>query len=774
MADRLHVFGIRHHGPGSAFSVLRELEQLSPEEVLIEGPPEAEPLLPFTIAGLRPPVALLLHAHDDPANGSFFPFAEWSPEWVAMQWAQRRRVPVRLIDMPAAHRLTLPPRDHGGRPDPLVHLARLAGYEDVEAWWNGLVEERQPTSGSMFPALEQAMSALREAAADGWLPEPVEDPTATPEAEGPEVPDRLGPSSAHGDSDEREGPSEDWVEARREAFMRKGVRAALSRTEGPVAVVVGAWHAPAVRPDGFTKVADRKLLSGLAKVKVAATWVPWSDRRLTFASGYGAGVTAPGWYRTLWGARAHEPQGVSARRLATLWQVRVARVLRSKDLASAPSSVIDAVRLTEHLAAIRGLSMPGLPELRDASLATLCFGEDDRWRVVEDALLVGQRIGEVPASVPQMPLAADLARQQKKLRLKPEDERRELSLDLRTKSGRGRSVLLHRLLRIDVPWGMEADSGGSRGTFREKWSLQWDPELSIRLADALRWGSTIEAAATARTIHETESSSSLEEIAKRVRASLMADLPDASARGVRRLQEVSATGADVPSICRAVPPLVDILRYGTARELPAEGLNDLVQGLIDKTHVGLQHATRNLDAAAAESMHATLVAYDRAIGLHRDGAYQGAWWAALARAAEDEEGTPRIQGFGSRRLKDVGHWSEGRVERMLASILSPGVALTRAAGWLEGFLGDAGQILLHDPKLFRLVDQWLVSLDEDGLMEALPLMRRASSKFTPGERRQLLEHVQGLRQRADADVLDVDLQAFRRGEALLDTILGIE
>ena len=43
----IHLFGIRHHGPGSARSVLSALTSLQPDIILLEGPVEAEAILPF-------------------------------------------------------------------------------------------------------------------------------------------------------------------------------------------------------------------------------------------------------------------------------------------------------------------------------------------------------------------------------------------------------------------------------------------------------------------------------------------------------------------------------------------------------------------------------------------------------------------------------------------------------------------------------------------------------------------------------------------------------
>jgi len=60
----VHLFGVRHHGPGCARSLVKALEALQPDCVLIEGPPEADDLLALAGAeGMEPPVALLLPEH---------------------------------------------------------------------------------------------------------------------------------------------------------------------------------------------------------------------------------------------------------------------------------------------------------------------------------------------------------------------------------------------------------------------------------------------------------------------------------------------------------------------------------------------------------------------------------------------------------------------------------------------------------------------------------------------------------------------------------------
>src|SRR6266581_3788437 len=108
MDERLHLFGVRHHGPGSAASLVAALDRLDPAAVLIEGPSDTNDLLHYAaLPGMQPPIALLVHSADEPGLASFFPFAVFSPEWRALMWALKRDRPVRFIDWPAASALAL-------------------------------------------------------------------------------------------------------------------------------------------------------------------------------------------------------------------------------------------------------------------------------------------------------------------------------------------------------------------------------------------------------------------------------------------------------------------------------------------------------------------------------------------------------------------------------------------------------------------------------------------------------------------------------------------
>ena len=801
--DRSHLLGIRHHGPGSARSVLAALDAAAPAIVLIEGPPDADLMIPFAASdAMVPPVALLVHAQDDPANSSFFPFAEFSPEWQALRWALARARPVRFIDLPMSIRLAEraaarpqtaepgadsadgspapepalavpapkePAAESGPDPsaaetdqaatdqlasvrrDPLGYLAQIAGYDDGEAWWNALIE--QGAHGpEIFTAIEAAMTALRSEI----------DVTARwPEAEA-------------------------RVERQREAHMRLALADALAETSGAVAVVCGAWHVPALRAKVAAKD-DRALLKGLAKIKVTATWVPWTETRLATHSGYGAGVVSPGWYAHLWREqqrpnRDPEANQLAANSFAARWQARVAALLRKSGRPASTASVIEASRLALSLAALRDLALPGLDEMREASLATLCEGETTPFRLIEQQLVIGQRVGEIDDGVPQMPLAADLARWQRRLKLEPEALDTDISLDLRSEAGLAKSLLLHRLRLINLPWGQALGAGTSRGTFRENWRLRWEPEFSVRLAEALVHGTTVELAASNAAIATATSAKSLDGISLVVRGCLDAGLADAANATIIMLQRQAAASSDIAALASAVPPLADILRYGTARAIPVEPLRLLVTSMTEAVCAGLVYAARNLQAEAAAEMRSQLRALDVAMALIDDAGLTTAWQRALGQMAADGAAHPLLAGFAVRVLYDHGQRDAAVTALDLSRALSPSVPPMSAGDWLDGFLGQNGQILLHDAILRRIIDGWLISVGEDDFTNLLPVLRRGFSAFDRSERRKLLDDVTKLRLEAAVITPHAEVGADRSGHApgfaaalpLLLTILGAD
>lgn len=742
------VYGVRHHGPGSARAVLAALDQQPPDLVLVEGCPELDAVVHLLgEPGMVPPVAGLVYAVDEPRRATFYPLARFSPEWVAIRWALARDVPVRFLDLPATHAFALaaqaeqaavqtaeesaeesaeqgPAPLPGPRPDPIGTLAAAAGYDDPERWWEDAVEQRHDSPAEQFDAIREAMAWIREA--DGRS------------ADDPDVLDN----------------------ARREAWMRRVLRAEVKAApEARIAVVCGAWHAPALVPADFPPVSrDNAILTRLPRTKVAVAWTPWTAARLSLASGYGAGVGAPGWYQHLFDhMTAVEPD---QRGLATSWLVRVARTLREERLDASTASVVEAARLAETLAAVRGRPSVGLSELDDAAETVLCEGSRAPLDLVHQRLVVGQELGTVPDSAPVVPLAADLARQQRSLRLRPSAAAQQVDLDLRRDSQLARSVLLHRLVLLGIGWGELADTGRTTGTFKESWTLEWRPELAVDLVEASLWGTTVAGAAAARVADRAQQSSDLTELAALVGECLTADLPDGVAAVLDALDARAAVQHDVPALLATVEPLARTCRYGDVRGVDTGRVRTVLAATLVRACVGLPMACAGLDEDAADQMASAVSAAQRGLALLDDAELDAAWTAALESVSGPDHVAGGVAGRATRILLDGGHLDSEEAARRMARRLSLAAPAPQAAAWLAGFLAGDAVLLVHDPVLLGLVDAWVAGLDETTFEDLLPLVRRTFSGFSKAERRTIGERVsrlgRGDDETASGSVLDLE------------------
>ncbi|GAA1976672.1 DUF5682 family protein [Terrabacter lapilli] len=736
---RVEVLGVRHHGPGSARSVEHALEELRPDVVVIEGPPELDALVPLAAdPDLVPPVAGLVYVADEPRRAAFYPFASFSPEWVALRWALAHGVDVRFADLPATHALAgaedapgaagaeAPRRRPRERVDPLTALARAAGYDDPERWWEDAVEHRRTSSLAHFAALREAMEGVR--------------------------------GTLEGDDDER-----------REAFMRKVIRTEMRAGRERIAVVCGAYHAPVLDPSSFPPAShDNALLSKLPKVKVAATWAPWSSQRLSYASGYGAGVRSPGWYHHLFVTPDDE--------VVPSWFVRVARTLRDENLDASTASVVEATRLAGALAAVRGRPSVGLAELTDAARAVLTEGADQPLQLIDRTLVIGDELGHVPESTPTVPLASDLARQQKSLRLKASASSTVVQLDLRRESQLARSVLLHRLRVLDVPWGTPVEAGRTMGTFKEAWELEWTPELAVAVIEASLYGTTVRSAAESRIAEAARDAPDLGVLGRLIEECLLADLPEGLRAVVAALAERTARQHDTRALLETIEPLARTCRYGDVRGVDVADVTHVLQTVVVRASVGLRAACSSLDDDGAAAMRTAVEAAHRGIALVDRNDLRDPWTEALVAVGRDENIHGAVAGRVNRLLLDGALLTHADAAARLSRRLSPGTPAPAAAAWLDGFLTGEALLLIHGDDLLTIVDEWLAGATEETFEDLLPLVRRTFSRYQPAERRLIGTHLRDLASgtRTQATTASIDLDRAAPAIAAVARLLGLE
>jgi hypothetical protein len=507
----------------------------------------------------------------------------------------------------------------------------------------------------------------------------------------------------------------------------------------------------------------------LPKIKTAATWVPWTYELLTMASGYGAGVRSPGWYEHVF---AHDSLVLER------WMTRIARMLRAEDIDCSSAHIIESVRLAHALSAMRARPLPDLTDIADAARSVFCHDSDAPMRLIARKLLVGDSLGQVPDSAPQVPLQQDLTRLQKSLRLKPEALEKTIELDLRNETDLARSHLLHRLRLLGIDWGTPKAAGArTKGTFKEPWELRWDPHYAVRIIQAARLGNTVADAACGAVAEQlARSPADLPALAKMLDALLLADLPAALDALLKQIEAVAAVAADVAALMDALPPLARAIRYGTVRQTDTALLSHTVAGVLPRINAGLPPATANLSDDLAAQFAGRIVQVHEAIGLlGADVPGTAEWFDALAHIYPSPNTHGQIQGKAARLLFDASRLTADEVATAMSLALSRASSPNQAAAWLQGFLEHSGLILVHDSKLLAVIDDWVGNIPQDTFDAVLPLLRRTFSTFAPPERRQIgAQLAQGKHlAKAVKEPLELDEERALRVIPVLKAIFGV-
>jgi len=718
MSNPIHIFGIRHHGQGSAKRLHKALQTLEPDCILLEAPQDAEKILDYVAnPRMKTPVAMLIYQPANFQEVSYLPFASFSPEWITMKYGLLQDIPVRFMDLPMSLQYGIDEMERDELKellknqqqtevqlvrDPLAHMASLAGYSDSERWWNTMFEQQDDQL--VFETILEMMQILRSGI----------------------------------------GRMESAETLRREAFMRKSLRKAQKDGFQRIAIVCGAWHSPIFTDlKKYPSTKDNALLKGIKKVKTQATWVPWTYERLVLNRQYGAGVISPAWYELLF---QHQQEETSR------WMTRAARLLRNEKMNASAAHAMEAVRLAETLATMRSLQLPGMEELKEAAITVLCEGSEEKLQLIEQKLIVGDRIGNVPDSVPVVPLQKDLEKQIKTTRLtkywkaidtqwlKATSANPRGGLDFRNEADQAKSHLLHRLNILNIPWGTVQKEGRfDKGSFKEYWKLKWKPDFIIKLIEKSVWGSTIQTAATQYLKQQIEQEAQLDRLSELLETVLYADLPETTNALIQRLREQAALTEDVLMLMNILPPLVNSLRYGTTRQVNLLSIKGLVVELIPRICVGFPPICLNVEEEFAKEIIEKTLAVHTAIHLLEEDDLEQQWYQSLQQIlALKGSLQAKIEGTVVRLLFDRKVLAIEEVKRRMYFNFSIGHPPLEAVLWLEGFLYGSGLLLVHYVELWQILDGWLRQLAHTEFQEMLPLLRRAFSNFSPAERRKIL------------------------------------
>ena len=724
------IFGVRHLSPMGAFHLARFLDSVDPTAVLVEGPSDATPtIVHLADKRTKPPVALLAFTRERPVRSILFPLAEYSPEWVALTWALKKKRVARFIDLPAETFLArsavaqedAPPTDtQAYLADPCEAIARLTGEPDHETWW-----EKHFEHSTAADAYRQAIFAF----------------------------------GAGLRGVDHEGPRRREEILLREAFMRRAIKDTLAEGHDPdrVVVVCGAYHAPVLTAEEPALTDAQR--DALPRAATVLTLMPYSYYRLSAQSGYGAGNGAPGYFQALW----EELRSGSTERLAPRYLSEVAGRLRKAGTLRSSAEVIEAVRLATALAALRGdASAPTLRDLRDAAVTCLSQGDATaitRWL---DDVAVGDALGKVPPGVLRTALQEDFYRSIEDLRLDDYLKDRDQVirgatgkewLDLRedrfTRSAdaafrdRSRSIFLHRLgvLGIGFATNQTTEDDRAQSTFKEVWKARWTPECEIVLVENALCGDSIEVAAVRLFQEKIAAVTGLGDAATLTRRAVECDLPDAMVTALARVQSLAVDDSDFTGLAGAAIELAHLTRYRDVRKLDPAPLRPLVTQLFLRGVLVAPEAAR-CSAEAAGPVGKALADLQSVVLLGDEDSADidpERWSRALDAIADDPFASSHVAGVACALLLERGQITDDVLDRRVAVRLCPGADPGQGAGFFEGLSTRNRYALLSRKSLWSALSAFIEDLDDDAFRRAVVALRRAFARFEVGEARKIAD-----------------------------------
>ena len=722
------LVAVRHHSPACAWALPELLDAFQPDRLLLELPTEFASWLEWLgDPGLTAPVALAAVPDGAPSESmAFYPFADFSPELAAVRWCRGAGVPVEAFDLPVGARHA----DVGAvevlvdEAGPgLADLLRAAGVGDSEDLWDRLVEARAVGAS--------AESVRRAGLLVGWAM-------------------RLAAASGEGVP---------VLDLRRETHMRGVLDRSLQAGER-VAVVVGAFHAPALLPEPWLY---RPAPVGTSAGEVVTSLIPYTFDRLDSRSGYPAGIRDPGWQQGIWQAGG---DGALVRELTGERLVAVCRALRGEGHASGVPDAKEALRLALDLASLRGLAAPGRRELIEAIHSGMGQGElMGRGRALARAMegaLVGRERGVLATGTPRSGLAVSVPELLRTLRLPGPAEEAELPrilrLDpLRSDLDRRRAVALRRLEVCGVPYGQRRVAGPSLGeALTESWDVQWTPATDARVELAGLRGVTLEQACEGmlrlneRRLRGEEGWTAPAVLAA-AEAAAEAGLFALASERLARLMGDFLQEAGLVEVIEALA-LVDRVARGQVPGLPASGdgaftiparvrRDELLAAALAAAE-GVEGSVRDEDARA---LLALVYLVDGSDGL---GSARLGW--LLDRMATG--GSPLIQGTaGALRVlagrttaadfgQTLGSWVDGATSREASRELT---ARLRGATLVAAPLFEA------DPEVIGGLVERVEALEDEAFLARLTALRGGFDGLSPAARQRLLDVL--------AERLDVDL-----------------
>lgn len=733
-------FPVRHHSPACAFHLKRAIDAYAPDCILIEGPQNAQDMVPvLTHEDTKAPIALYYFFKDQKGLLSeekedykcYYPFLDYSPELVALRAAKERNIPALFIDLPYGE-ILLGTKEHKGiraegekqtyNDDYLLSRSRYiellcekSGLRSFDELWEkyfeigGLYQKTEDFVNQMlfYCGLTRSHTPREEMEADGCL--------------------------------------------LRERFMAKQIAEASGQYQR-ILVVTGGFHTSGLtelleqQKERLAYTGDQIKLHGLTAEEQGVYPLAYSMEAADALNGYASGMQSPGFYERVWTELSEKgmPNGIYGG--AVLHQlVSAGRRARKKKEMLSSYDVICALSMAKGLAALRGKQEPGLYELRDAALSSFVKGEcspstDLPLRILKE-LNTGDQVGALCADALRPPLLADFEEQCRKFGFKIQvSARQEVTLELFTKKKHlSMSRFLYRMDFLGTGFakrkkGSDLMGRRDKSRIREVWSYQFSSHVLAALVDVSMSGGTVEEASRSRLNRQFLGSSTSREAALLMTQSFLMGFLEEQAGMEEHVKEVLAEDGDFFSLAEGFSHLKMLYELKELYQVEdSSKLQELLAICFQKIVQLLPSMAQVKEEQMQKCMESCLSLYQMT-GKKGFEHFHPVLMNSFKRLLERDHVQPGLEGAVLGLLYGYDSRYDDRIQETAAGYLQGTDDMQmNSAAFLRGLFFTARDFVFVRESFLTMIDGLLAKLSAEAFMKLLPELRQAFGYFTPLE-----------------------------------------
>ena len=764
---------VRHHSPACSFHVRKVIETYRPSVVLIEGPENANELIPVMVhRDTQAPFAVYYSFYDKTGLLSeekehykcYYPFLDYSPELTALRAADELGLCASFMDLSYGSILAASKEGMGLRKKEeknnynddhllsrnafvkrLCEKANLRSfdefwekyfeidgiYRDSDAWFSDLLLYcRQVRENTPEDVIRNEGSLAREAHMAEMILQ-----TAAGNFSGTKLP--------------------------------SGVKEKLSKiqksTESPLRIlaVTGGFHTPALLT--LLRETSDSSLTGSVRKKLQEQNVylmPYSMEAADALNGYASGMPYPAFYQKVWERFSEEAD--DCYRLTVLdFLVGCGKEVRRKEGNLSTYDEICAVQMADGLSSLRGKVQPGAYELFDAVLSSYVKGEytiatDTPMQILRKNM-TGSAIGKLCDQAMVPPIVQDFEAQCKHFSLKTGSTvESEATLSLFSSDRHRReSCFFHRMLFLNTCYarrikGPNLQQQKDRNLIREIWRYKWSTQVNAALIDVSVYGATIEEAAGSLVKEEMKKEIGAGACAILLTKVFEMGLHEQLQSVYDRAQTLIQQDTDFYSLADALSHL-KMMRELSALYQSKLDLDLPMQLAIRKLISLLPSMTTVKEEDLGRCMDAIKLLYQ----LTKEET-QEEFFDILLRMQQSAQVQAGLDGCIHGILYGGGREDGAAVERAcLGYVQGTKEQTKKTALFFRGLFFSARDLIFIGGQILHMLDTFLQQTDTADFMELLPELRMAFTYFTPREIDKIAEKAAALHNRSGEDIINL-------------------